>query len=195
MLRGSRRPPDRDLRSPTRGLDDSWLEARLQLHQHENRSRCVYFAAVAGARQIAEKIVARGSVGVGKFAVQVSGEVGGGISVDGVAERAGCSRATLYRYVGGKAAMRDGVMARSAAAVATEVSAAVASLTGTPRVVEAILVSVRAIRADAAVGDGLIAVRATGTDNDVTSSKPLGDTAIELAGFDAGEEHRNGWSG
>ncbi len=177
MLRGSRRPPDRDLRSPTRGLDDSWLEARLQLHQHENRSRCVYFAAVAGARQIAEKIV-----------VQVSGEVGGGISVDGVAERAGCSRATLYRYVGGKAAMRDGVMARSAAAVATEVSAAVASLTGTPRVVEAILVSVRAIRADAAVGDGLIAVRATGTDNDVTSSKPLGDTAIELAGLDAGEE-------
>ncbi len=110
------------------------------------------------------------------------------ISVDDVAERAGCSRATLYRYVGGKAAIRDGVMARSAAAVAREVSAAVASLTGKARVVEAILVSVRAIRADAAVSDGLAAARATGMDNYVTSSKLLGDTAIELAGLDAGDE-------
>ncbi|MDV6270240.1 TetR/AcrR family transcriptional regulator [Rhodococcus globerulus] len=61
------------------------------------------------------------------------------ISVDEVAERAGCSRATLYRYVGGKKAIQDGVISRAVEAVALEVSAAVEPLEGEQRVVEAVL--------------------------------------------------------
>lgn len=46
------------------------------------------------------------------------------LHVDAVAARAGCSRATLYRHVGGKRAIVDGLVARGAAAVARQVAEA-----------------------------------------------------------------------
>ncbi|UNQ35816.1 TetR family transcriptional regulator [Prescottella equi] len=68
-----------------------------------------------------------------------------------VAERAGCSRATLYRYVGGKPAIVAAVVSSAAASVAEDVACAVAHLDGADRVVEAILTSVAAVRADPAL--------------------------------------------
>ncbi|WP_156095199.1 TetR/AcrR family transcriptional regulator, partial [Nocardia lijiangensis] len=41
-----------------------------------------------------------------------------GLSIDRVAMRAGCSRATVYRYVGGKGALREAVLAGATARIA-----------------------------------------------------------------------------
>jgi AcrR family transcriptional regulator len=105
-------------------------------------------------------------------------------SADDVASRAGCSRATLYRYVGGKSAIREGLLSRGAASVASQVAAAVESLRGDERIVESILVAVDAIRADAAMSHGLAAARANGIDEYLVSSPLLPRTALELAGLD-----------
>lgn len=70
------------------------------------------------------------------------------VSIDDVAAGAGCSRATLYRYVGGKSALVDGVIARAAVGVTTRVARATAKLSGPRRISEAILVAVGIIRAD-----------------------------------------------
>lgn len=110
------------------------------------------------------------------------------ISVDEVAERAGCSRATLYRYVGGKKAIQGGVISRAVDAVALEVSAAVEPLEGEQRVVEAVLASVRAIRANAAVSAGFASARGKGMDEYLMSSPLLGESAKHLAGLGAGDE-------
>ncbi|MDJ0011416.1 TetR/AcrR family transcriptional regulator [Rhodococcus erythropolis] len=105
-------------------------------------------------------------------------------NADDVASRAGCSRATLYRYVGGKSAIREGLLSRGAASVASQVAAAVESLRGDERIVESILVAVDAIRADAAMSHGLAAARANGIDEYLVSSPLLPRTALELAGLD-----------
>ncbi|WP_183095240.1 TetR/AcrR family transcriptional regulator, partial [Nocardioides stalactiti] len=63
-------------------------------------------------------------------------------SVERVATRAGCSRATLYRVVGGKGALLRTVLADGAARVADRVRVATEGLDGEARVVEAVLVAV-----------------------------------------------------
>jgi AcrR family transcriptional regulator len=71
-------------------------------------------------------------------------------TVDALAAGAHCSRATIYRYVGGKAQIRDAVVARSAARIVDRVRAAVEGLTGAERVLTAIEVAVAQIRSDPA---------------------------------------------
>jgi AcrR family transcriptional regulator len=44
------------------------------------------------------------------------------VTVEQVAERAGCSRATLYRYVGGKSAILERVMFRNGLSIVTHVA-------------------------------------------------------------------------
>ncbi|GAB6925430.1 TetR/AcrR family transcriptional regulator [Rhodococcus erythropolis] len=105
-------------------------------------------------------------------------------NADDVAARAGCSRATLYRYVGGKSAIHEGLLSRGAASVASQVATAVESLHGDERIVESILVAVDAIRSDAAMSHGLAAARANGIDEYLVSSPLLPRTALELAGLD-----------
>ncbi|MBF6452239.1 TetR/AcrR family transcriptional regulator [Nocardia cyriacigeorgica] len=102
------------------------------------------------------------------------------VGVDEVAARAGCSRATLYRHVGGKAALVDAVLAHSAATVTERVAAAIGSHTGPRRVVEAILASVAAIRADPVLYRWL-ASRATGEEA-LTGSPVLSRIAATLTG-------------
>ncbi|MBF6411879.1 TetR/AcrR family transcriptional regulator [Nocardia cyriacigeorgica] len=103
------------------------------------------------------------------------------VGVDEVAARAGCSRATLYRHVGGKAALVDAVLARSAATVSERVAAAVAPHTGARRVVEAILASVAAIRADPVLSRWL-ATRSAAGDGYLTASPVLSRIASTLTG-------------
>ena len=71
-------------------------------------------------------------------------------SIDELAARAHCSRATAYRYLGGKAQIRDAVLARSAARIVANVREAVEGLTGGERVLAAIEVAVAQIRTDPA---------------------------------------------
>ncbi|MFD4182636.1 TetR/AcrR family transcriptional regulator [Rhodococcus sp. NPDC058514] len=105
------------------------------------------------------------------------------VSVEDVAARAGCSRATLYRYVGGKSALVDGVVAAAAAAVAQQVAVAVTPLDGDRRIVEAILVSVAAVRADAALSRWVTTARAGRGDDYLASSPELGRVATALTGI------------
>src|ERR1700744_1644504 len=68
--------------------------------------------------------------------------------IDALAERVHCSRATVYRYAGGKAQIRDAVLLRIAAGITDTVRREVDGLSGSERVVEAIPVSLKQIRSD-----------------------------------------------
>ena len=70
------------------------------------------------------------------------------LDIDRLADRVHCSRATIYRYAGGKAEIRNAVLARAAAGIVDKVRAAVDGLTGRHRVVTAILFALKEIRAD-----------------------------------------------
>lgn len=71
-----------------------------------------------------------------------------GLNLDALAREANCSRATLYRHVGGKSEIREAVLTRSARRIVESIQEAVAGLTGTERIVKAIAVAVAGIRAD-----------------------------------------------
>ncbi|MDT5118742.1 MAG: hypothetical protein QOE30_4481 [Mycobacterium sp.] len=68
--------------------------------------------------------------------------------IDTLAERVHCSRATIYRYAGGKAKIRDAVIARGASRIIEIVRQSVESMSGPERVVTAISVALKLIRAD-----------------------------------------------
>jgi AcrR family transcriptional regulator len=68
--------------------------------------------------------------------------------IDRLAKRVHCSRATIYRYVGGKAEIRDAVVARTASRIIETVRQTVDTMSGPERVVTAITVALRLIRAD-----------------------------------------------
>jgi AcrR family transcriptional regulator len=70
------------------------------------------------------------------------------LDIDTLAARVHCSRATIYRYAGGKAEIRDAVMTRAASRIVETVRHAVANLTGSERVVTAITVALKLIRSD-----------------------------------------------
>jgi AcrR family transcriptional regulator len=71
-------------------------------------------------------------------------------NIDALAAHVHCSRATIYRYAGGKTQIRDAVLVRSAAHIVDTVRAAVAGQTGAERVLTAVEVAVAAIRSDPA---------------------------------------------
>ncbi|MFD1815438.1 TetR/AcrR family transcriptional regulator [Rhodococcus gannanensis] len=114
------------------------------------------------------------------------------VTVDAVVDRAGCSRATLYRYLGGRQAILDGVIARAATEVADRVSAAVDGLDGADRVVEAILVSVGAVRSNPALGTWFTGSRSRTVDDYLASSTQLGALSATLTGL-GGDEAGSRW--
>jgi AcrR family transcriptional regulator len=69
------------------------------------------------------------------------------VGIDAIARRVGCSRATVYRHVGGIEAIRDVLLIRAAGEVAAKVTEAVDSISGEDRMVAAILMSLKALRA------------------------------------------------
>lgn len=68
--------------------------------------------------------------------------------IDTLATRVHCSRATIYRHAGGKAEIRDAVLARSGARIIETVRHTVENLRGPERVVTAITVALKLIRSD-----------------------------------------------
>jgi AcrR family transcriptional regulator len=70
------------------------------------------------------------------------------LDIDVLAARVHCSRATIYRHVGGKAEIREAVLIRVAGRIITTVLENVDHLTGAQRIVTAITVALREIRSD-----------------------------------------------
>lgn len=70
------------------------------------------------------------------------------LDIDKLASRVHCSRATIYRYVGGKTEIRNAVVRRTAHRIVDSVRAAVEPLSGVERLVTAIMLTIKQIRAD-----------------------------------------------
>ncbi|MBI3227163.1 MAG: TetR family transcriptional regulator [Mycolicibacterium cosmeticum] len=99
--------------------------------------------------------------------------------IDALAARVHCSRATVYRHAGGKAQIRDAVLARSATRIVAAVRAAVAGRTGQDRVLAAVSVAVGEVRADPVAR---LLIDAAGT-RSLTASDAVAGFAAELAGL------------
>jgi AcrR family transcriptional regulator len=104
------------------------------------------------------------------------------LDIDVLAARLHCSRATVYRYAGGKTQIRDAVLMRLATRVIRTVRDAVDGLTGTERVLIAIEVALDQIRADPMRRLMLSAANAPGL-GELHSSPLLSRLAGELTGI------------
>lgn len=105
------------------------------------------------------------------------------VTVEAVARRAGCSRATLYRHVGGRQALVDAALAAGAGRVVRNVEAAVADVPAEERATAAVLATVEAIRDDRAIRDWL-ARPSSGGDDELGRSRVVGETVARLTGVD-----------
>lgn len=104
-------------------------------------------------------------------------------TVDELAARVHCSRATIYRYVGGKAQIRDAVLARSAARIVDVVRASVDGVSGADRVLTAVEVAVAQIRSDPAGPLFVESAKRAGGTSWLTASPAVTDFANELTGL------------
>ena len=112
--------------------------------------------------------------------------------IETLAAHVHCSRATIYRYAGGKAEIRDAVVARSAARIVETVRQTVENLRGPERVVTAITVALKLIRSDPSGQLMFNSIRA----NDVvwlTGSPLLAGFATELTGLTEGDPRAAQW--
>ncbi len=102
--------------------------------------------------------------------------------IDTLATRVHCSRATIYRYGGGKAEIRDAVVARAAEQIIETVRQAVENASGPERVITAITVALKLIRSNPLGQLMFSSVRA----NDIvslTASPLLAGFASDLTGL------------
>ena len=102
--------------------------------------------------------------------------------IDSLASRLHCSRATIYRYAGGKAQIRDAVVTRLAAHIVDTVRRAVEGLSGPERVVRAITVALEQIRSDP-MRRLMLSSSAAPELGDLPSSPVLGRLAADLTGI------------
>jgi len=116
------------------------------------------------------------------------------LSIEDVADRAGCSRATVYRHVGGKRQLRDAVLGRSIARIGVAVAESVANLDGRERVVRAILSALDIVRSDG-VASALFAdaPKADNLNRTLIDSPRLAAAAAELTGLSADDTIAPDW--
>jgi AcrR family transcriptional regulator len=117
-----------------------------------------------------------------------------GLEIDKLAARVHCSRATVYRYAGGKTQIRNAVLTRAAARIAEGVRSAVDDLSGPERLVASIVLALQRIRADP-LGQLMIgSVRGgAGEIAWLTESPLLGEFAADLAGLAGGDAQAAKW--
>ena len=96
-------------------------------------------------------------------------------SLEEVARRAGCSRATVYRFVGNKRSLVDTLVGLAATTVVEQVRTQTRGMQGKQLVIESILAGVQAIRSDRTLAEF------------VKSPPAFDDTYFTL--MDLGEEH------
>lgn len=112
--------------------------------------------------------------------------------LDSLAKAAHCSRATIYRHAGGKAQIRDEVLARSAQRIHLSVLEAVAKLRGVDRVVGAITAALREIRSDP-VASQVFAPGRPGNAALLAESTLIARFAAESSGLDPRETAASQW--
>lgn len=112
--------------------------------------------------------------------------------IDVLADRVHCSRATIYRYAGGKKQIRDAVVLRLAAGVVERVRNAVVGLDGPERVVTAIIVALQQIRANPIRAMMLNQGRAMDL-AEMHASPLLGHLAAELTGITDDDSQAAQW--
>jgi AcrR family transcriptional regulator len=113
-------------------------------------------------------------------------------NVDALAAQTHCSRATIYRYVGGKKDIREAVLARAATRIVETVRASVEGRSGPDRVLTAIEVAVAEIRADPAGQLFLDSARRGGW-NWLAASEAVANFASELTGIAGDDPHAARW--
>lgn len=114
------------------------------------------------------------------------------LNVDALAAQTNCSRATIYRYVGGKKDIREAVLARAATRIVESVRASVEGRTGPDRVLTAIEVAVAEIRVDPA-GQLFLDSARDGGWNWLTASQAVANFASELTGLAGDDAPAAGW--
>ncbi|GAB3019300.1 TetR/AcrR family transcriptional regulator [Mycobacterium bourgelatii] len=116
------------------------------------------------------------------------------LNIDKLCQKVHCSRATIYRYVGGKNEIRNVVLARAAARIADAVREELEHLSGRERLVSSIILSLQKVRCDP-VGKVMIASIRGGTGEVAWLAKSplLADVATELAGLAGGDPQAAEW--
>lgn len=102
--------------------------------------------------------------------------------IDTLAAQVHCSRATIYRYAGGKAQIRDAVLVGLSAGITDTVRRAVVGLSGAERVVVAITVALEQIRSDP-IRRLMLTSGSTSELDKLHASPMLAHLAAELAGI------------
>jgi AcrR family transcriptional regulator len=115
------------------------------------------------------------------------------LEIDTLAARVHCSRATIYRYTGGKAEIRDAVLSRAASRIIDAVHSAVDGLSGQERVVTAILVALKRIRFDPLGQLMISSIRGTDQMAWLATSPLLAGFATDLAGLTDGDPQAAQW--
>ncbi len=115
------------------------------------------------------------------------------LNIDALATRVHCSRATVYRYAGGKAEIRDAVLTRAAARIIERVRAGVGELAGQERIVNAIVLALELIRSDPLAQLMLASARGADDMAWLTASPILGGFATDLAGLTSGDPGAAQW--
>lgn len=103
--------------------------------------------------------------------------------VDALAKRVHCSRATVYRHVGGKSQIREAVAARAAARIIETIRRSVDGRAGADRVLTAVTVAVTEIRADPAGQLFIDSARGGRGTTWLTESPAIAAFATELTGL------------
>ncbi|MGW4631669.1 TetR/AcrR family transcriptional regulator [Nocardia sp. NPDC004415] len=114
------------------------------------------------------------------------------VTAEDIAAAAGCSRATLYRHVGGRPQLVRAVVLRAAGGVVARIDHAVDKIPAQRRPVEAILAAVAALRADPVLHQWLTRHRSPGTDGLLASAPELGHLATTLTRI-APDDAAAGW--
>ncbi|SPM29800.1 TetR/AcrR family transcriptional regulator [Mycobacterium terramassiliense] len=106
-----------------------------------------------------------------------------GFTIEDLAARVHCSPATVYRHAGGKAAIRDAVVAIHAARIVDATREAIEDLRGPDRVVAATLIALQRLRSDPLV-QLMQPTHATPVSEWVISSPTVTGLAAEMLGPD-----------
>jgi AcrR family transcriptional regulator len=115
------------------------------------------------------------------------------LNIDDLAARVHCSRATIYRHVGGKAQILEQATARAAARIIDHVRRSVAGLSGTDRVLTAITDAIEQVRADPARDMLLDSVRGARGSAWLAASPMTAGLAVELTGLSDRDPQAGQW--
>jgi AcrR family transcriptional regulator len=104
-------------------------------------------------------------------------------TIEALAAQVHCSPATIYRHAGGKAAIRDAVVAIQAARIVDTAREAIKDLTGRDRVVTATIVALQRLQADP-LAHLIRSMHPTPVNEWITSSPAVAGFATEMLGHD-----------